>query len=125
MNTIQRRTSSLVATLEEQLQPVDQEKPNVAERVKSQARQALWPATGLLQKPGELPYQPFIATMKSGAIIATETSGNSSQALVTNTSIRAGFPIGTSTPAPAAGGTTTLPDVGNMPYFIQQGNACG
>ena len=33
--------------------------------------------------------------------------------------------IGTTSQALSAGGTTYLPNVGNMPYYEQQGNACG
>ncbi|MGH9426117.1 MAG: C39 family peptidase [Terriglobia bacterium] len=47
------------------------------------------------------------------------------QILASNTSTPTGSSIGTSTSALTAGGTTTLPNVGNMPFFKQQGNACG
>ena len=51
-----------------------------------------------------------------------------SQALSQILASNAGTPtgsVGTSTSALTAGGTTTLPNVGNMPFFIQKDNSCG
>ena len=47
-----------------------------------------------------------------------------SQILASNTGTPTGS-VGTSTSALTAGGTTTLPNVTNMPFYIQDGNSCG
>jgi len=47
------------------------------------------------------------------------------QVLSSNATTSTGSSIGTSTSALTAGGTTTLPNVGNMPYYVQKGNSCG
>jgi len=47
------------------------------------------------------------------------------QILASSTSATAGSSIGTSTSALSAGGSTTLPNVGNMPFYVQKDNSCG
>jgi hypothetical protein len=69
--------------------------PNGAGMDKSRKSDSLWPSAELLRLPAF--NNPAIAALAAGG----------------------------SSPAPVAGGTTTLPDLGKMPFYVQQGNACG
>jgi hypothetical protein len=71
-------------------------------------------------------FQPLKESKQYGAeLMNVQLSQALLQIMASNTTTPAGSSTGTSTSALTAGGTTTLPNVANMPYFKQEGNACG
>jgi hypothetical protein len=123
MNTIESLLENSIAALEQELQSL-QAQPNGAESMQPQMSQALWSSQGTLQA---FQQSPFGGVQNMNGLADVGTAGFSQglgSIFASPTATPTGFSFGTLTSAPTAG-TTTLPNVGNMPFYIQQGNACG
>jgi hypothetical protein len=116
MNKLQN-LSSRVATLDEPI--ADQPK---LEALKLQTPQTLWPSLPSLQNPTNTPNSVQGADPNTISIQAAQLQAI--EQLLKRSNISAPN-IGTSTSALSAPGDQTIPDPGSMPYYRQQGNACG
>ncbi|MBV9503881.1 MAG: C39 family peptidase [Acidobacteriia bacterium] len=120
MNAVETFTPSLLRNSEEQLQALEQVPSDGAQPVNISTGQALWPAKGLPEQFDQVP---------AGQVTTSNTAASAAPQNLAKV-LLAGFrakdlSVGTATSALTGSGGTTLPNVDNMPYYIQQGNSCG